>query len=79
MKFFLFIILKNACKVAFMNEEQFWQNIKVGVEKLGIPLSTYRVWKFRGRVSRDAAIPLYQSLLGTENEISLDLVYNSFK
>ena len=55
-----------------MSEIDFWDRVKHGCEKLSIPTSTFHVWKHRGRVSRDQAIPLYQVLAGTEYEITLE-------
>lgn len=54
-----------------MNEIDFWDRVKHGCEKLGIPDGTYHVWKHRGRVSREQAIPLYQVLAGTKFKITL--------
>jgi hypothetical protein len=52
--------------------DDFWDRVKHGCDKLGVPVTTFHVWKHRGRVSREQAIPLYQVLEGTEHEISLD-------
>ena len=55
-----------------MTENDFWDRVKHGTEKLGIPGATFRTWKSRGRVSRDQAISLYEVLAGTEHEIPLE-------
>ena len=55
-----------------MKDEEFWDRVRRGAEKLDIPEGTVTVWKHRGRVSRDRAISLYQVLAGTEYEIPLE-------
>jgi uncharacterized protein YjcR len=57
-----------------MNEIDFWDRVKHGADKLGVPDATVRTWKSRGRVSREQRIELYQILAGTEYEISLDQI-----
>jgi hypothetical protein len=59
-----------------MDRINFWNNVKYGASKLGIPDATFRTWKSRGRVSRDKQIELYRVLLGTEFEISLEQFIN---
>lgn len=60
-----------------MTYEEFWSRIEKGAEKLSIPKQTVRVWKHRERVSRVQAMNIYQSLLGTDNEIPLSLISKS--
>lgn len=61
-----------------MNDD-FWDRVRHGCEKLNIPAATFHVWKHRGRVSRDQVIDLYQALQGTEYEISLDQLNSKTK
>ncbi len=55
-----------------MDDNDFWSSVRFGAEKLGIKEGVVRNWKHRGRVSRERTIDLYQALLGTEHEVTLD-------
>jgi hypothetical protein len=55
-----------------MKDEIFWDRVKHGCEMKKIPDGTFKVWKHRGRVSREQQIPIFQVLAGTEYEIPLD-------
>lgn len=69
--------LDNSVKLThalFMSDKTYWDRVKHGCEKLGIPDATFRTWKSRGCVSREKRIPLYQALAGTKYAISLDQI-----
>lgn len=57
-----------------MSENNFWNRVEHGCDKIGVSKATCSVWKHRGRVSKVKQIDLFKALQGTEYEISLDEV-----
>lgn len=55
-----------------MTDDDFWDRVKRAAEKLGIPNTTVRTWKNRGRVSKQKAIAVYRVLAGTPYEVPIE-------